>query len=771
MGAPIRVVSVLLLGILLSCAHYTRPAIPVKGSPDRVNKDLNTCAPVSRCFFDAKTAYAQGNVGEAIDLLKSAQTLDPTAPWKGRILLLLGRYLEASGNHEATRYYEEALLEVPELGDAIMFSLGQLYLNQGLSLKGAEVLEELHRRYPNSALKTEALYQAAEAYGKSGEDTKAVETFELFLRLYPDHSNAASALFLMGKAYLNLHDTARAVELFRRVLSQYPQESLASSAKTELELLTARGVVIPALSPTEKVSQGKALYHAARYGEAVQVLQESLQSAPDPAVREELNLYLGISLVQLRRWAEAMKVFEILLKSHPDSDVAGETLSWFGRAALRQGDLDKLQWAQKTLKTRYPDRAEQAKVLWYLIFYYESKDLDQKAIQACRELIKAFPQDSLAQEAYWRIGWIHYKKGRVQEALKAFDELLDQYANTAFRPQVLYWKAKLLERNANSEKAQETYKWLCQEYARSYYCHRSRSHFEDDPLKQQALDSSVLTTLGQMESSLQAEKSEEYIPQVLYDNSQYQKARELMLTEFSEEAVRELTALLGQYTTNRQVLLFLADQLYALGAYDQSLRIIRLYFQETLEKGMPPMPNRFWEQAYPLGLMDRIVRLSDSDRLDPYVVASIIREESMYDPKAVSRAGAVGLMQVLPETGRWVANQLGMKEFQSDQLFDPEQNIRLGSWYLDHLFEQFNGNLVFSIAAYNAGPEVVTEWIQRGDYHDMDEFIEQIPFSETRLYVKRVLRSYYEYNHLSRCLYASPSLPRFLDKGICREYS
>jgi soluble lytic murein transglycosylase len=240
-----------------------------------------------------------------------------------------------------------------------------------------------------------------------------------------------------------------------------------------------------------------------------------------------------------------------------------------------------------------------------------------------------------------------------------------------------------------------------------------------------------------------------------------------MWVGFSEEAVGEMTTVVGRYINNRPVLLFLADQLYTLGAYDQALRIIRMYFQEVLEKGGSPVPDHFWIQAYPLGMMDRITKLMNSDRLDPYLVASIIREESMYDPKAISLAGAVGLMQVMPETGRWVAGQLGLKGFEPDQLFDKDLNIKLGSWYLSHLFEQFNGNLVFTIAAYNAGPDAVKEWIQRGDFQDIDEFVEQIPFSETRLYVKKVLRSYYEYLCSSISTLPNP----FLDKDICPGYS
>jgi soluble lytic murein transglycosylase len=660
-------------------------------------------------------------------------------------LILLGRSLEASEDPDAVQYYDEALKDLPELGDYVLFSLGRLYLKNGQILKSAEVLEDLHRRYPNSLVRSQALYQAADAYVQAGEGAKAIESSELFLRLYPDDPKAASVFYWMGEAYLQRHETDRAVELFGKVVWQYPQESVAISARDELEGLAAEGVVIPAPTPVERFQQAKALYRAARYKEAVQAFQESLESTPDPKAREESHLYLGISLVQLRRWSESMKVFESLLKNHPAGEVAGEALSWFGRAALRQGDPDRLQWVYETLKTDYPGRIERARALWYLASYYESKGEDQKAIQACSELIKVFPQDSQAQEAYWRIGWIHYKQGRIQEALKVFDELLERYANTAFRPQVLYWKAKLLERSGNPEGAQEVYARLCQEHARTYYCHRTKNHLEGHQIQWRVSSGLPSMAMDQTRFSMGQDEQEFLIPPILANDQQYRKAKELALVGFLEEASREIGTIVGRYPNNQSVLIFLAGRLYALGAYDQSLRIIRVYFQETLEKGVPSVPDHFWDQAYPLGMMDRIVRLMGSERLNPYLVASIIREESMYDPKAISRAGAVGLMQVMPETGRWVAGQLGLKEFQPDQLFDQDLNIKLGAWYLAHLLEQFKGNLIFTIAAYNAGPEAVTEWIQRGDFQEMDEFIEQIPFSETRLYVKKVLRSYYEY--------------------------
>jgi soluble lytic murein transglycosylase len=733
------------IGLLLtSCTYPTHTPLLIDVHLPVERFDRMQCDSIQDCYLQARKTYLKGDHKEAAALLHQLLAEPPGPPWEGRARLLLARTLESSGDSiTAVGYYQTAAEELPELGDYILFSVGQLYLDNGQFVRAAAVWEGLHRHYPDSPLKSQALYQAADAYIQAGEGTKAIESFERFLRLFPDDPKVASAFYLLGKAYLQRYETDRAVELFRKVVWQYPQESVAISARVELESLAAQGVVIPAPTPTERFQQAKALYRAARYREAAQAFQESLRSALDPKAREESSLYLGISLVQLRRWPEAMKAFEILLKNHPGRDVAGETLSWFGKAALRQGDLDRLQWVYNTLKAAYPERSERARALWYLAAYYESKKEDQKAIQACWEIIKSFPQDSLAQDAYWRIGWIHYKQGRLQEALKVFDEMMQRYTNTAFRPQVLYWKARLLEDSGSPQRAQEVYTRLCQEHARTFYCHRTRDHQEGNLI--QWWDSSSPPILKASQTGLSKVEPETQIPPVLVDDHQYQKARELMLVGFLEEAALEMADVVGRYTNNQPTLLFLADQLYDLGSYNQALRIIRQYFQEALEKGTLTMPDHFWVQAYPLGMMDRITKHIGSDRLNPYLVASIIREESMYDPKAISMAGAVGLMQVMPETGRWVAAQLGLKGFEPDQLFDLDLNIKLGSWYLAHLFEQFKGNLVFTIAAYNAGPDAVTEWIQRGDFQDMDEFIEQIPYSETRLYVKKVLRSYYEY--------------------------
>src|SRR5439155_23205219 len=134
--------------------------------------------------------------------------------------------------------------------------------------------------------------------------------------------------------------------------------------------------------------------------------------------------------------------------------------------------------------------------------------------------------------------------------------------------------------------------------------------------------------------------------------------------------------------------------------------------------------------------------------LDGYLITAVIREESSYNPSAVSSAGTLGLMQVMPQTEQKIASELGFPGFTQERLFEPCYNIRLGSWYLRQLSEKFGNNLVLVIAAYNAGPEAVSKWMQQGKGKDEDEFVESIPYTETRNYVKKVLRSYGEYRRI-----------------------
>ncbi len=148
---------------------------------------------------------------------------------------------------------------------------------------------------------------------------------------------------------------------------------------------------------------------------------------------------------------------------------------------------------------------------------------------------------------------------------------------------------------------------------------------------------------------------------------------------------------------------------------------------------------------YPLPHQDVVFTAAGEHAVDPYLVFAIIRAESKYQTGAESPVGAKGLMQIMPETGAWIAQQKNVAGFQSDDLHNPDINIGFGCWYLKNLQNEFHGSVPLTVAAYNAGRGQVEQWLSEGAWNGDPEQIEKIPFPETRQYVKNVLKNYEAY--------------------------
>lgn len=148
---------------------------------------------------------------------------------------------------------------------------------------------------------------------------------------------------------------------------------------------------------------------------------------------------------------------------------------------------------------------------------------------------------------------------------------------------------------------------------------------------------------------------------------------------------------------------------------------------------------------YPEPHRDLVINAAYQNDIDPYLVFAIIRAESKYQTAAESPLGAKGLMQIMPETGAWIAEQQGIKEFDSEMLHDPQTNIQLGCWYLASLTEEYEGRLPLIIAAYNAGRGQVRQWVIDGIWDGTPDQVEKIPFEETRIYTKNVMKNYEAY--------------------------
>ncbi len=202
---------------------------------------------------------------------------------------------------------------------------------------------------------------------------------------------------------------------------------------------------------------------------------------------------------------------------------------------------------------------------------------------------------------------------------------------------------------------------------------------------------------------------------------------------------------MGRYVDDRGLLYEACRAFLDLGYIEKSVWVAKRLLRPLYGQSRPAEPvPRYWEFLYPLGYWGLVKEQSALHALDPYLVVALIREESAFGERVVSPAGAVGLMQLLPKTAHQLLKASGGSRDPAD-LDSPAANIGLGTRYLAKTLEEFKGNWAMALAAYNAGPHQVRRWLELWGYRTDDEFIEEIPFSETQQYVKRVLGSYYRY--------------------------
>ena len=225
-----------------------------------------------------------------------------------------------------------------------------------------------------------------------------------------------------------------------------------------------------------------------------------------------------------------------------------------------------------------------------------------------------------------------------------------------------------------------------------------------------------------------------------------QKARLLENGGLVDFAVREIQAAPpseeGNWTLAETARLYQDS-----GRYDRAIEVMKRGVPNYFAVDVPELPRPYWEALFPKAYWVDLKRFSSENELDPYLVASLIRQESEFNPNAISRANAVGLMQLLPVTGKKVAKEVKMHHFSPNQLYTPTVNLQLGTRYFKSMVDKF-GSFEYALAAYNAGSDRVEDWLAQGKYRDPQEFVESIPFTETREYVQAIMRNANVYKQL-----------------------
>ena len=686
-----------------------------------------------------KTLAKEQVLALKLERLRDLSQRFPDTLWAKRAGLLSGVLSIEPNPAAAIPFLRGAQRDFPVLDDYLRLWIAQAHLNLGETKEAAVLLESIPLAVPDSNILARAAYKTGEAWYQASACQESTVWFTKAVAMNDKDTSAPQAFLRRAACRLRDNNVAEGRDLLQQLWVRFPYTPEAKEA--EALLSSNLGGEPWTVQPSDRLTRAQAFLGQAYHAEAIEELKKFLAADPPSSRRAEAKLKLGIAQVRLKQYDQARETFRLLAKEGGGTE-SHEAAVWLARVYLRQGQGDKLLEAARVLPSTSLSAEQKGQITLFVGMWLEDQKQFDDAIGKYHQVAKQGEPASQRAEGQWRVGWVYYRTGRYREAgenLRALAELHDG----EFEPQALYWMGRAGEQLQQPE-AQEYYKKLCQRHRFTYYCQLARERAKTLPVADVALE----VTVASVEPLKDGETAAPVVTRAdIAQQTAYRRAIELKTLGLDADAAQEVAVLTDRYSRDPDALVALSTMLNEVGAYHQALRLARARFRDQLERTGGTFAPSLWNVAYPTGLLPTI-KLQGAKGVDPYLIAAIIREESQYDVKAVSRVGAIGLMQVMPATANNVAQRVGLPAMGREDLFDQETNIRIGVRYVEQLLEQFSGNLVYTIASYNAGPLAVGNWIAQYRGQGQDEFVELIPYQETRQYVKRVLRAYREYVRL-----------------------
>jgi peptidoglycan lytic transglycosylase len=384
--------------------------------------------------------------------------------------------------------------------------------------------------------------------------------------------------------------------------------------------------------------------------------------------------------------------------------------------------------------------------------HYVRDDADDKADETFRELFQRFPSGRYAERAAWKVGWLAYRNQKYSETISVFEQAAATFPRSDYRPAWLYWSARAYDGLNRREFATARYKLTATDYFNSYYGRLALSRLDAPAVRKQLIAASDAEyTAAQSTDPDEEPDAAEPLP------PSREVIRALLGLGLYAQAIDEVKyaqKVWGDSAANQATLAWIYQKQGQaekggrpqFSLYRNAINTMKRAYPQYLAVSGQRLPDDVTRVIFPLNYWDLIRKYSAANSLDPYLVAALVGQESTFVRDIRSPAKAVGLMQLMPATGRTMARKLGLK-YSATMLTSPEASIRLGTAYLAQNIKEF-GELHYVLASYNAGERRVRQWIAERPGLPKDEFIDDIPFPETQNYVKRILGTAEDYRRL-----------------------
>ncbi|MGB0123801.1 MAG: transglycosylase SLT domain-containing protein [Silvibacterium sp.] len=675
------------------------------------------------------TAYAHNHSGEAASAAYLAL---------GHAYLLDHKYADAVSE------LKNADREGTALSDYAAYLTAQAYLQGNMLPSAQPILATFIEKYPDSIFVPSVPILEANLLIQEGAPQNALTV--LNAHKAESIANEADFQLALAKANLMSGNTSEAQQLFTHIYLDFPLSAEATQARAQLVTSGA----IASMPPSDRRRRADALYAAHRFTEAEEEYRSlAADSSLDSAARNGMLVAAAACQWKLK----TLKRDELDRLPDTNDEAGARRLYLLMELARDKDDGDTQQSIVNQMESRFPTSPWLAEALYSSGNMYMLRKDYPNAIRYYSDLSTRFPKScesphtgpcsNYSPNAHWRAAWLTYRLSNYAQAAQMIDDQITRYAGGQEIPAALYWRARLYaDQEHNPAMAVKYYRTVARVYRHYYY-----ADLAGQRLAQMGYSVGTTPTGSAQLDALQPEDIPELSEDVPDKDPHLVIARLLANAGLNEYISPEIQAADGSDEWGS-----LAEaQIYA--SYGETARAMRLMKRAIPFYTSAPidsLPLAYWRILFPEPYWPAIKESAAQNGLDPYMVASLIRQESEFDPVVISYANAWGLMQLLPSVGKELAKHEGIHHFDSRELLDPDTNIRLGCIYLKQMLDKFGGRPEYAFAAYNAGDSRVLDWQAAGQFHDMDEFVESIPFTQTRDYVQAIMRNEAIYRELDK---------------------
>jgi len=528
----------------------------------------------------------------------------------------------------------------------------------------------------------------------------------------------------LAKAYQASGNQEKAAVLYRGIYLGDPLSPEAASAKAQLVAMNEP------LSAAERKRHADAMFNAKQYALAEDEYRalEKGSTELSQSDRDALEIYAAVCDLRLKKLSRA----EVEHLPVTGDDSAALKMYLQSELARNMGDTDQHDAFVQQLMAQYPHSRWLEEALYSGGNMYLIRQGDAKAIDDYLALVQHFPSSIYAPNAHWRAAWLCYRQRRYPDAARLMDEQIMQYPAGNQVPGALYWRARLYEDiEHNYGQALNYYNKLNESYVNSYYAGLARQRIVEIGPRPEVPPATALASVPPVENP--------ELTDVLPENDPHLIKARLLANAALNEYIRPEIQLSD---TSSEWGAFAEAEIYeSFGESTRALQAMKRSKIPFLSLPVKDVPMAYWQILLPRPYWTTLENDARANGLDPYLVAALIRQESEFNPGAVSRANAYGLMQLLPSVGKSLSKKDGQRHFKTNDLLDPTINLQLGTQDLRKSIDHYGGQVDYALAAYNAGDSPVHQWISVNNYKDIAEWVESIPYTETREYVQAIVRN------------------------------